>query len=71
MLPNSRDYRRAARKIEIALEQPSRSADQRIETLLDAASGLLGIVGACWHNTDPASGLPIASAMLGDPAGSL
>ena len=32
---------------------------------------MLGIIGSCWHLTDPSSGLPIASAMLGEPAGSL
>jgi DNA-binding CsgD family transcriptional regulator len=32
---------------------------------------VLSISGSCWHRTDPASGLPIASAMLGEPAGSL
>ena len=71
MLPTAKDYRRVARRIEAALERPGSTADEPIETLLDASADLLGITGSCWHHTDPGSGLPIASAMLGAPAGSL
>ena len=53
------------------MDQPDVGADGAIETILDAAADVLGITGSCWHRTDPASGLPIASAMLGEPAGSL
>src|SRR5438552_1325996 len=71
MLPRDRDYRRVRRQIETALAHPPRGADEVLETVLDAAADLLGIVGSCWHHTDPASGLPIGSSMLGEPAGSL
>lgn len=72
MLPSARDYRRVAHRIETALEQPGhKTADESIEVILDATTDLLGITGSCWHHTDPGSGLPIASAMLGTPAGTL
>jgi DNA-binding CsgD family transcriptional regulator len=71
MLPTPRDYRRVLRAVELALEPPPRRADEAIETVLDAAADVLGIVGACWHHTDPESGLPMASAMRAEPAGSL
>jgi DNA-binding CsgD family transcriptional regulator len=71
MPPSAKDYRRARRQIETALERPGSTADDPIETILGAAADLLGITGSCWHHTDPASGLPIASAMLGAPAGTL
>jgi DNA-binding CsgD family transcriptional regulator len=57
--------------IERRLEGQQRTADETIATILDAAADVLGLTGACWHHTDPESGLPIASAVLGDPAGSL
>lgn len=71
MLLKTRDYRRVKRQIETALERPSLTADEPIEAILDAAADLLGITGSCWHHTDPGSGLPIASAVLGTPAGTL
>jgi len=71
MLPTARDYRRTKRQIETALDRPRAGTDEPIETILDAAADLLGITGSCWHHTDPSSGLPIASAMLGTPAGTL
>ena len=71
VLPRVRDYRRVSRRIEVALDRPALGGDEAIETVLDASADLLGITGSCWHLTDPSSGLPIASAMLGDPAGSL
>jgi DNA-binding CsgD family transcriptional regulator len=74
MLPRARDYASARRRIELALEEPRNGAggaDSAIEAILDAAADVLSISGSCWHRTDPASGLPIASAMLGAPAGSL
>jgi hypothetical protein len=71
MLPRARDYERARRRIEAVREQPHDGADGPIEMILDAAADVLGITGSCWHRTDPASGLPIASAMLGEPADSL
>jgi DNA-binding CsgD family transcriptional regulator len=71
MLPRARDYASARRRVEVALDQPHDGADGALETLLDAAADVLSITGSCWHRTDPASGLPIAHAMLGDPAGSL
>jgi DNA-binding CsgD family transcriptional regulator len=71
MLPRARDYERVRRRIEVALDQPRDGADDAIEAILDAAADVLSITGSCWHRTDPASGLPIAHAMLGEPAGSL
>ncbi|MGZ4260376.1 MAG: helix-turn-helix transcriptional regulator [Solirubrobacteraceae bacterium] len=71
MLPRARDYERVRRRIEVALDQPRDGADDAIEAILDAAAEVLSIIGSCWHRTDPASGLPIAHAMLGEPAGSL
>jgi DNA-binding CsgD family transcriptional regulator len=71
MLPSAKDYRRVKRRIDTALERQIETADEPIETILDAAADLLGITGSCWHHTDPGSGLPIASAMLGAPAGTL
>jgi DNA-binding CsgD family transcriptional regulator len=71
MLPSARGYRRVKRQIETRLDRPNLRADEPIETILHAAADLLGITGACWHHTDPGSGLPIASAMLGAPAGTL
>jgi DNA-binding CsgD family transcriptional regulator len=71
MTPKARDYQRVTRDIERALARPGTTADGVIETILDAAADLLGIVGSCWHHTDPESGLPVASATLGDPAGTL
>ncbi|HET6865601.1 MAG TPA: hypothetical protein VFH80_06745, partial [Solirubrobacteraceae bacterium] len=71
MLPSTKDYRRVKRRIDAALERQIETADEPIETILDAAADLLGITGSCWHHTDPGSGLPIASAMLGAPAGTL
>jgi DNA-binding CsgD family transcriptional regulator len=71
VLPTPRDYRRARHTIELALDRRPLGADEAIETILDAAADLLGIVGSCWHHLDPDSGLPMASAMLGEPAGSL
>jgi DNA-binding CsgD family transcriptional regulator len=70
VLPRARDYNRVGRQIEIALARPALSGDEAIETIVDASADLLGITGSCWHLTDPSSGLPIANAMLGDPAGS-
>ena len=64
MLPSTKDYRRVKRRIDTALERQIETADEPIETILDAAADLLGITGSCWHHTDPGSGLPIASAML-------
>ena len=71
MLPRAWDYERVTRRIEAALGQPDVGADGAIEAILDASADVLGITGSCWHRTDPASGLPIAHAMLGEPAGSL
>ena len=69
--PTARDYDRVARRIGLALDQPPASADGAIETILHASADLLGITGSCWHHTDPSSGLPTASSMLGEPPGSL
>lgn len=71
MLPSAKDYRQVTRKIETALEPPDSTPSQPIETILDAAADLLAITGSCWHHTDPASGIPIANAALGAPAGTL
>jgi DNA-binding CsgD family transcriptional regulator len=76
VLPRARDYKRVVRQIEVAfageaLGGEPLGGDEAIETILDASADLFGITGSCWHLTDPSSGLPIASAMLGDPAGSL
>jgi DNA-binding CsgD family transcriptional regulator len=71
VLPRSRDYQRVKRRIELAFERPPPRADDAIETILAAAADLFGITGACWHQTDPGSGLPVASAVLGEPAGTL
>jgi DNA-binding CsgD family transcriptional regulator len=68
VLPSAKDYRRVRHQVERALHQ---TAGEPIETILDATADLLGVTGSCWHHTDPGSGLPIASAMLGAPAGSL
>jgi DNA-binding CsgD family transcriptional regulator len=70
VLPRARDYNGVGRQIEVAFARPGLGGDEAIETILDASADLLGITGSCWHLTDPSSGLPIASAMLGDPAGS-
>jgi DNA-binding CsgD family transcriptional regulator len=59
------------RRIDAALDQPHDGADDAIEAIVDAAADVLSITGSCWHRTDPASGLPIAHGMLGEPAGSL
>jgi DNA-binding CsgD family transcriptional regulator len=71
MLPRARDYQRVKRQIEVTLEQPGRDTDEPIETIVAAGADLLGVIGSCWHHTDPGSGLPIASRTLGEPAGSL
>ena len=71
MLPRARDYERVTRRIAAALDRPRNDADDAIAAILDASADVLAISGACWHRTDPASGLPIAHAMLGEPAGSL
>jgi DNA-binding CsgD family transcriptional regulator len=71
MLPRARDYERVTRRIEAALDRPRDDPDDAIEAILDASADVLAITGSCWHRTDPASGLPIAHAMLGEPAGSL
>jgi DNA-binding CsgD family transcriptional regulator len=71
MLPKAGDYRRVKRQIETALGRQGSCPGEPIEMILDAAADLLGITGSCWHHTDPGSGLPIASAMLGAPAGTL
>jgi len=71
MLPRARDYERVSRRIETALDGPRDDADDVIEAILEASADVLAITGSCWHRTDPASGLPIAHAMLGEPAGSL
>src|ERR1700751_6149955 len=70
VLPRAKDYNRVGRQIEVALARAAFSGDEAIETIVDASADLLGISGSCWHLTDPSSGLPIADAMLGDPAGS-
>jgi DNA-binding CsgD family transcriptional regulator len=69
--PRARDYERVGRQIEAAFARPALGGDAVIQMILDASADLLGVSGSCWHLTDPSSGLPIASAMLGDPAGSL
>ncbi|HUA02553.1 MAG TPA: LuxR C-terminal-related transcriptional regulator [Solirubrobacteraceae bacterium] len=71
MLPRAKDYQRAGRQIERSLDQPGIGGDDAIESILTASADLLGIVGACWHLTDPSSGLPVSNSMLGEPAGSL
>ena len=71
VLPRARDYNRVSRQIEVAFDRPAIGGDEAIETILGASADVLGIIGSCWHLTDPSSGLPIASAMLGEPAGSL
>jgi DNA-binding CsgD family transcriptional regulator len=71
VLPRARDYQRVKRQIEMTLDQPGHDTDEPIETVVAAGADLLGIIGSCWHHTDPASGLPIASGTLGEPAGSL
>jgi DNA-binding CsgD family transcriptional regulator len=68
MLPRGRDYERVRRRVEAALAEPHGDA---IEVIVKASADVLSITGSCWHRTDPVSGLPIAHAMLGDPAGSL
>jgi DNA-binding CsgD family transcriptional regulator len=70
VLPKARDYDRVRRQIEADLGRAALGGDEAIETILHASADLLGITGSCWHLTDPNSGLPIASAMLGEPAGS-
>jgi DNA-binding CsgD family transcriptional regulator len=71
MLPGARDYARATRRIERAIGSPVAGADAMIPDLLEETIDVLGITGSCWHLTDPASGMPIENAMLGEPAGSL
>jgi DNA-binding CsgD family transcriptional regulator len=71
MGPRARDYERAARRLEAALEPPAASPHRVIETFLTATWDLLGVTSACWHQTDPSSGLPVSSSVAGEPPGSL
>jgi DNA-binding CsgD family transcriptional regulator len=69
VLPRDKDYARAARRVETLLEAPQ-TADEAIEATLEASIDLLAIIGSCWHQSDPATGMPMTSGMLGEPAGS-
>ncbi len=71
VLPRAKDYQRVTRRIEAVLGPASAGPDGAIETILNASADLLGLTGSCWHHTDPSSGLPITSSMLGEPPGSL
>ncbi len=67
----TRDYARAGRYVEEALEQPATTPHRVIENFLAATWDLLGVTSSCWHQTDPSSGLPVSSSVAGEPPGSL
>lgn len=69
--PHTREYARATARVEEILEQRTATADEVIEAFVSATWDLLGLTSACWHHTDPASGLPVSSSVAGDPPGSL
>ena len=68
--PTAKDYNRTARRIGLALDQPPASGDGAIERILHTSADVLGITGSCWHHTDPGSGLPTGTSVLGEPPGS-
>jgi hypothetical protein len=71
MKPRTRDYVRAARRVQAALEHPAATPHRVIEDFLAAAWDVLGINSSCWHETDPSSGVPVSSSVAGEPPGSL
>jgi DNA-binding CsgD family transcriptional regulator len=71
MGPGSKDYARAARRVEEALERAASTPHRVIEEFLAVTWDLLGVTSSCWHQTDPSSGLPVSSSVAGDPPGSL
>ncbi len=71
MQPRAKDYVRAARSVDAALQRNAVTPDAVIREFLSASWDLLGTSSSCWHQTDPASGLPVSSAVAGEPPGSL
>jgi DNA-binding CsgD family transcriptional regulator len=70
VLPPDKDYARARRRIETALEQPHANAHAIVETFLAESADLLAIRSSCWHGTDPASGSMLDGATAGEAPGS-
>jgi DNA-binding CsgD family transcriptional regulator len=70
VLPSNKDYARARRRIETALEQPHADAHAIVETFLAESADLLAIRSSCWHGTDPASGSMLDGATAGEAPGS-
>jgi DNA-binding CsgD family transcriptional regulator len=66
---------RAQRARRRVIEQVERAAgadvspDGLYDRLLAALEHVLELEGACWHVTDPASGIPVAGGRAGRPAG--
>lgn len=71
MLPSDRDYGRARRRIEAAIEQPDATVDGIVRTFLAEAADVLAIDSSCWHRTDPSTGALVDGAELGGAPGSL
>jgi DNA-binding CsgD family transcriptional regulator len=71
MGPRAKDYSRASRRVQAALEQPAATPHRVIEDFLGSTWDLLGVTSSCWHQTDPSSGLPVSSSVAGEPPGSL
>jgi len=69
--PRTKDYARAARRVQAVPEQPAATPHLVIEDFLDATWDLLGVTSSCWHETDPSSALPVSSSEAGDTPGSL
>jgi DNA-binding CsgD family transcriptional regulator len=69
--PRTKDYARAARRVQAVLEQPAATPHLVIEDFLAATWDLLGVTSSCWHETDPSSALPVSSSEAGDTPGSL
>ena len=67
MQPRAKDYVRAARSVDAALQRNAVTPDAVIREFLSASWDLLGTSSSCWHQTDPASGLPVSSAVAGEP----
>jgi DNA-binding CsgD family transcriptional regulator/PAS domain-containing protein len=44
-------------------------AEELLESLVDELWMRMDLVGACWHRTDPATGVPVASGRRGSPPG--
>ena len=63
--------RRLLDRLERRLADPALADPDTVHrALLDGLAPALGLVGACWHLTDPATGCPRAGGEAGDPPGS-